>query len=592
MRDITQPSQLLHYAAAAQLEQVRAATAITNDQVAQYMKVDKGTFSRMLRDLSDPERLRQLDDIILTVVPELDRTGGLSSLAVRLRRMDIGIAASAMPAHRRRRMLKRPPVDELDVLAKASTLLFKIRRVPGLAKQVCERNAAELDDVVQRLILIGAAPPTPDNVDALILLGSLAGVTDFAFQVIEHSLERALANHPLGFRMWRAVTTIVRLNDANPYSVQSIKPWVQAQLEAAEERRERSLFPARSLDLELAIAIPPHWSEPGEENWADDVLRRRADNTRATVRERGTAAMGLWERAVRLGDDDHLVRTERYLRQLIKSYREEVDGGDALAGLGWVATALEQALNGGEAVPTGWSGGDEPCLGVVRSAVATLETGFLPPAILRSTQYLVEQALLQNAGQHRRNALDTLLAGGYTKPVINALNKALTHQQSEEWLRCRALFAISFLQDRERGTEQILNRACERAKYHFDWHLRQSNGVPRGVVSEMHAALFAIGDCFGAVGAEEPARRLRNRLNPQLEDLLEKSAADASLHRVARAAAYLVAVTAEGGDGTSRPLLERVVHHPDRATAELGEWALRRFEKDKVKPLHEMSLSV
>src|SRR4029453_1329128 len=53
---------------------------------------------------------------------------------------------------------------------------------------------------------------------------------------------------------------------------------------------------ARSLDLELAIAIPGSWTTPTND-WAAQLLVQRASDPGANLRERGTAAFGLWERA-------------------------------------------------------------------------------------------------------------------------------------------------------------------------------------------------------------------------------------------------------------------------------------------------------
>ncbi|MGW3812089.1 hypothetical protein [Micromonospora sp. NPDC005113] len=72
--------------------------------------------------------------------------------------------------------------------------------------------------------------------------------------------------------------------------------WVAEQLNSCERLRKHSLYPARSLDLELAITIPKVWSPP-ERDWAGERLRSRANDPNATLREPGTAAFVLWERA-------------------------------------------------------------------------------------------------------------------------------------------------------------------------------------------------------------------------------------------------------------------------------------------------------
>ena len=49
-----------------------------------------------------------------------------------------------------------------------------------------------------------------------------------------------------------------------------------------------------------------------------------------------------------------------------------------------------------------------------------------------------------------------------------------------------------------------------------------------------------------------------------------------------------VTVTAQTGDGTSKPLLQKAKDHPDAATRDLCQWALNyRFNrKNEVVPLH------
>jgi hypothetical protein len=111
---------------------------------------------------------------------------------------------------------------------------------------------------------------------------------------------------------------------------------------------------------------------------------------------------------------------------------------------------------------------------------------------------------------------------------------------------------------------------------------------PRANVTEMHASLFAIGDCFGVAGAEERARRARGRLRPILEDLANMTEGPRTLilRRPARAAAYLLTVTAQpreiaGEKDLSQELLEKLGHHPDPVTAKLSNWALSfRFAPD------------
>jgi hypothetical protein len=211
-------------------------------------------------------------------------------------------------------------------------------------------------------------------------------------------------------------------------------------------------------------------------------------------------------------------------------------------------------------------------------------TGRIPERILSGTGTLVENALLQNAGVHRREAIDTLAAGGWSEQVSRAFRRVLEHKESEPWFRCRALFAVSFLQDREPRIDTILRQAYKAAKA----NLESGSEPTRGMISEMHAVLFAIGDVFGATGAENQAGQVRRFLNGSLKDLLNATYSNPDLYRVARAIGYLVMVTAQTRDGTSRQMLESLQDHPDEATRNLGEWALEhRFDGDEVRPLHE-----
>jgi hypothetical protein len=81
----------------------------------------------------------------------------------------------------------------------------------------------------------------------------------------------------------------------------------------------------------------------------------------------------------------------------------------------------------------------------------------------------------------------------------------------------------------------------------------ESSPPNRAVTSEMHSALFAVGACFGVLRAVAQARRLREQPDPMIADLLRQSsevraAGDDDAHvldRVARAAGYLITVTAE-----------------------------------------------
>ena len=66
-----------------------------------------------------------------------------------------------------------------------------------------------MQPLVRRLTLVSVAPPTSRNYDAQIMLGSLA---NYAFEPMREHLEMALRFSPMGFRVWRAIAKLVKLN--------------------------------------------------------------------------------------------------------------------------------------------------------------------------------------------------------------------------------------------------------------------------------------------------------------------------------------------------------------------------------------------
>ena len=119
--------------------------------------------------------------------------------------------------------------------------------------------------------------------------------------------------------------------------------WVRRLIRDAEKLRRRSLYAGRSLDLELAITVPAAWSPPSDD-WAGEALLIRARDSKATIRERSTAAMGLWQRAIAQGGSS-LEKTEKDLRGLIIEFRDPDSRPDAAAGLRWLAATLEHAID-------------------------------------------------------------------------------------------------------------------------------------------------------------------------------------------------------------------------------------------------------
>jgi hypothetical protein len=186
---------------------------------------------------------------------------------------------------------------------------------------------------------------------------------------------------------------------------------------------------------------------------------------------------------------------------------------------------------------------------------------------------LAAHSLLQNAGLYRRQAIEALVAGGWTGPVAIALERFLEIERTESWLRIRALFALGFLQHRDPSVQDSLAAAC-------DFAYSNLKGNPtRAQVAEMHSALFAVGDCFGAAGVQEQdVRQMRRSIQEVLENLTNGLAATDNMYPVSRAAAYLLTfmILPRGnhGEDLAEVLLRKLRDHPDRTARELSRWAL------------------
>ncbi len=61
--------------------------------------------------------------------------------------------------------------------------------------------------------------------------------------------------------------------------------------------------------------------------------------------------------------------------------------------------------------------------------------------------------ILQYAGVHRRQELETVVTSGWSVPVGQAPGFLLRIEQEEAWLRVRAELALSFLQQRDTAAE-------------------------------------------------------------------------------------------------------------------------------------------
>ena len=353
--DISSASQLLGYATAGQIAQLqRQRRDMSQAKIAQgagfaaHRRNSAAVLSTALRAGPTRVQLHKLDEAIGALSPGLENTGGLSSLALRLSAEQgdkgTGSLTAQIPPSWTGRILRNVPTDEVGVLIQASALL----RAFGAADRadtdgrgvavIRERYAREMDLLVRRLILVSVAPPTSISYDAQAMLARLAS---YAFRPMRERLDSELRYSPLGFRVWRAITQLVRLGMPGGTS-EELRAWVRRLLIDSEDLRDRSLYAGESFDLELAISVPPAWSPP-HDDWAGGVLRARAWNREATIRERGTAAMGLWQRAI--GENPpNLENIRDELRELITEFMDPAARPDAPAGLRWVAATLEHVI--------------------------------------------------------------------------------------------------------------------------------------------------------------------------------------------------------------------------------------------------------
>jgi hypothetical protein len=595
--DISKPDELIRYAARAQIDLVRDAASQTTiaKAIGMAKEIETSTAGANLSHAVasgtfGDARLQKLDEVIVALAPaRASHTGGLSSLAICLRGLrDRESLSDRVPASWAPEILQGPANDEVGVLTQASALLSAFLAAEGIdridhssraVRAVRERYSEEIAHVVEQLIILGYAPPTPRSVEALIMLGTLCA---YAFEPIRDALDEAL-NHPLGFRVWRVITTLVMLSRRAQHT-QALRNWVRPLLEDAERLRESSLYQGRSLDLELAIRVPPDWSPP-EDDWAGAALLARANNPMATIRERGTAAMGLWQRAKEDPRRD-LDRVATALGPLIQEFEKPPESPDVYPGMRWVAATLKHVMDRNTGVCNDWPQVDEPWMKHVDEAVDFIERHLTEPRVLPGTKTLLRHSLLQNAGVYRRQAIEALVAGGWTGPVAKSLERFLELESAESWLRIRALFALGFLQHRDRGAQKSLAAACQ---------LAYSNliGDPtRAQIAEMHSALFAVGDCFGAAGVPvADVRHVRNSIQDVLKGLVDGVTLREPLFPVSRACAYLLTFmvlprTSQRED-LAETLLKELCMHPDRTTRELSGWALRNRidETGTVKPL-------
>jgi hypothetical protein len=560
----------------------------------------KGAGSRLSRGIRHPaqlmklQRLQDLDEAIAAVAPDLERTGGLSSFILRLQseRPETTAGQTAyVPPSWREEILKQDRPGEFASLMQGSALLSVLRATNKMPRGI-GRYQDELTKVVDRLVLISVAPPTARNVEAQILLGGLAS---YAFGPIHAKLEDQLRKQPLGFRVWRAVTKTVKISASKRgQPPEELRAWIARLLRNAKEIRGASLYPGRSLDLELAITVPTAWCDP-DNDWVADALLERAKDSEATIRERGTAALGLWQRVARTsGATEAKVRHD--LEDLACTFRDEAERPDAATGLRWVAETIEDVLVTGKPIcqpdpDTGrWPGPDEPWKRNVVAAAKELDTSEIPDHLVKGTKRLFEHILLQNSGVYRRQAIEAVTTGGWNVPVARAMGQLLRLEEEESWLRIRALFALGFLQVRNGEVVDYLTVACRHA------YKNLKKKPTRAQITEMHAALFAVGDCFGASfpDPDHLARTVRHNLEEILPDLTTKTSKPRDRWPAARAAAYMLTFTAQDREKPDSPdlsqkLLEQMHNHPDPLTNRFAQWAISfRFGDDgQVRPLLE-----
>jgi hypothetical protein len=589
--DISSADELIRYATRAQLALV--SDAASQNTVAAAIAMSGANLTHALNEgrLSDGN-LQKLDEVVVALAPDsATHTGGLSSLAIRLRGLtDRESLSDRVPASWAREILQRPADDEVGVLTQASALVSMFLAAGRVDKAdpksravraVHERYSREIGHVVDQLIIVGSSPPTARSVEALIMLGTLGS---FAFDIIRPRLEYALM-HPLGFRVWRAITKLVMLSKPTSRHTGDLRKWVEQLLGDAEELREKSIYQGRSLDLELAISVPSEWSPPNRD-WVGAALLARANNPKATVRERGTAAMGLWQRAVADPGRDR-DRVSADLGPLIDEFEAPEKRPDAHLGMQWVAITLKYIMGQRVPVCNDWPNVDESWMQHVHDAVRYLEGQTVPSHILPATCTLFQHSLLQNAGVYRRQAIEALIAGGWTEPVARALERFLELESTEAWVRIRGLFALGFLQHRDRGVEKALTSGCKRA------YAKMGDLPTQAEITEMHAALFAIGDCYGATSVEtEDARRVLLEIREVLVGLVDENLTTSeSLFPVSRACAYLLTFVdlsnSDNGETTSINLLEALKQHPDETTRELSKWALsnRLSQGGSIQPI-------
>jgi len=270
--------------------------------------------------------------------------------------------------------------------------------------------------------------------------------------------------------------------------------WVRQLVRDSGSMRAQSLNPGACLDLELALAVPAAWS-PRDGDWVGEVLRARARSRDATIRERGTAALGLWQRALEQDRDVDAMAGE--LRGLIPEFQDPKSRPDAPAGLRWLAATLQQVIGRKEPACNEWPDLDEPWLGRVHEAAGELDDFGVADHLRDATKKLFLHMILQPAALYRRHAIETVVTGGMAAPVSRALGLLIRNEPEQAWIRIRAQAALGALQKPNQWVEADLARSALNS-YKSLTSPPAGEGVPRTDTNELHTCLFAIGDCFTA----------------------------------------------------------------------------------------------
>ena len=520
-----------------------------------------------------------LDEIFGALRRTLDGTGGLSSLALRLSmeqrdKIDISRLVAHLPPSWTSSLLQHPPADEIEALTQASAVLAAFQttgkmNTKGLSENaVRDRYSEDLKKLVRRLVAVSGAPPTARNYDAQVLLGLLAS---YSFDSMKELLEGELKYSPLGYRVWRAITKLVTLSDLHGSRADKLRVWVtrapgglratagpQHVCGAGAGHGTRCRGAGGVVTSGGGRLGQPALAAKGRERERDDPGTRRGSH--GAVGTRGPH----WPPAHPGAGQGGPGQTDQGVQPR----------PGAAVGLPrrppWIAATLEEVIESGKPVCNDWPSADAPWYQRVQRAARELDRQAIPDHLLDGTKSLFLHMILQNASTYRSVAIETVVTSGWSEPIARALGYLLDHEP-EAWVRIRAEGALGLLQrPHDDKTREHLIRACRQAfdnlevdKIPQDGRMAPDDTVPpQALRTEMHACLYAVGDCFGIPDAEAWAGTTRDELRDVLEVLAKAQDPRARiLRRAARAAAYLLTVTAQScPDGTdfSKEMLEEL----------------------------------